>query len=338
MDCLANTLARRLQRLPAQLRSDLRRFDRVAPIVSEPVCDVADQVVRFAKRLKDQFNHGNILHLCIRADVIDFARPPFEKHRHDSAAMILHMDPVPDVQPVSINGQFLVRKRASDHQRNELLRELIRPVVVRAPRNDDLLPERLVRREREQVRGRLARRIRRTRVEWRHFREASGRSQRAIDLVGRDLQEPLHAMPARRLEKHLGAADVRVDKVSGLGNTAIHMRLRREVHNRVKLVLCQDGLHRIAVGNVGLEELVTFAVTFGNAGQVVRISRVGEHIDIRDEFLLVMLQHKTHKIAADEPAATSDEKTHPEYVTSLKYPPQWGNPTTGAACSQAECR
>ena len=68
-------------------------------------------------------------------------------------------------------------------------------------------------------------------------------------------------MPARRLETP-GTTDVCVDEISRLGNTAIHMRLRREIHNRVKLVLSQDSVHRIAIGNVGLEELVALAVIY----------------------------------------------------------------------------
>ena len=106
---LPDPLAWRMQRLPTQLRPHLRGIDRVPPVVSEPVCHVADQVVRLTERLEDQFNHRDVLHLAVATDVVNLTWPAFQQHRHDAAAMIFHVDPVAHVQSVPIDRQLLVR-------------------------------------------------------------------------------------------------------------------------------------------------------------------------------------------------------------------------------------
>ena len=92
------------------------------------------------------------------------------------------------------------------------------------------------------------------------------------------------------------------------------MRLGGKIDDRVKLVLGEDRLHRLAVRNVVLEELVAVRMLIGDAGQVLRVSRVAEHIHIRDELRLVVLEHEPHKIAPNKPTPSCDQKTHRRHV------------------------
>jgi len=81
---------------------------------------------------------------------------------------------------------------AGDEQRQDLLRELIGPEVVRAARDDrvDAVSPHVG--QDEQVGGRLAGRIRARGAEWRLLGEPALRAEAAVHLVGRDVEEALH--------------------------------------------------------------------------------------------------------------------------------------------------
>ena len=95
-------------RLPAQLRVRLGGVDRVTPVMPEPVGDVFDQDVRFAEGIEDHFDHVDIPHLAIAADIVNFPGWPFMQRGDNRRAMILHMDPVAHIQAVAIDRQRLV--------------------------------------------------------------------------------------------------------------------------------------------------------------------------------------------------------------------------------------
>ena len=50
--------------------------------------------------------------------------------------MVVHIQPVADVVTLAINGKRLTIARIQDDQRNELLRELIRAVIIGAVGGD----------------------------------------------------------------------------------------------------------------------------------------------------------------------------------------------------------
>ena len=64
------------------------------------------------------------------ADIVDLAYPAFMDNEVDSAAVILDIEPVADVESFAVNGQAFVAVRSGYHQRNELFGEVIRTVVI----------------------------------------------------------------------------------------------------------------------------------------------------------------------------------------------------------------
>ncbi len=88
------------------------------------------------------------------------------------------------------------------------------------------------------------------------------------------------------------------------------MRFGGEIDHRKKLVLAHERLELAAVRDIGLAELVAFAVLLGDAGQVGGIAGVSERVQIGDVSLRVMLEHVPNEIAADETAAAGDEESH----------------------------
>ena len=99
-------------------------------------------------------------------------------------------------------------------------------------------------------------------------------------------------------------------KFPGSVDAAIDMRLGGKIDDRVELVLGEDRLHRLAIRNVCLEELVAVRMLLRDAGEVLGIPCVAEHIHVRDELRLVVLEHEPHKITPNKPAPARDQKTH----------------------------
>ena len=122
-------------------------------------------------------------------------------------------------------------------------------------------------------------------------------------------------MFAGGFQKDLSADDVRVNEVPRIRNAAVDMRLGGKIDNRVELVLGEDGLHRLAIRNVALEELVAIGMLFRHTSQILGISCVAEDIHVRDELRLVVLEHEPHKIAPNKPTPARDQKTHRRHVS-----------------------
>jgi hypothetical protein len=98
--------------------------------VAEAVGDVRDQALGLAELLQDRLHGFDVRHLAVAAEIIDGARFALEKRGHDSGAMVFHVDPIAHVHAVAIDGQLVVAHGVDDHERDQFLGELIRPVIV----------------------------------------------------------------------------------------------------------------------------------------------------------------------------------------------------------------
>ena len=72
----------------------------------------------------------NILLLIMPAYIIGFPKPPMLLDHINALCMVVHIQPVPDIFPVSVYRQLLSMEGVVDDQRNQFLRELIRAVIV----------------------------------------------------------------------------------------------------------------------------------------------------------------------------------------------------------------
>jgi hypothetical protein len=88
------------------------------------------------------------------------------------------------------------------------------------------------------------------------------------------------------------------------------MRFGGEIDNRVKLLLVQQGVHLVRIGDVGLEKFVALAMLLQNAVQISQISGIRENVNICDVRRLVMLQNVTNKVTPDEPTAARHQYAH----------------------------
>ncbi len=151
----------------------------------------------------DRVHHLAVGALIASAHVVRLADPPALEHRPQRAAVVRHIQPVPHLQPVAVHRQRLARQRIRNHQRDQLLGKLIRPIVVRAVRNHRRQPIGMHPRPHQMIGRRLRRRIRAIRrIRRLLVKRRILRLQRPVHLIGRDMQKaeprPLFARQASR--------------------------------------------------------------------------------------------------------------------------------------------
>ena len=82
---------------------DLAGIDGIAQIMTLPVFHIGDQALWLTQSMADQFHNVNIAHLVVTADVIDLPCPAFANNQIDRLAVILYIEPIPDIQPLAID-------------------------------------------------------------------------------------------------------------------------------------------------------------------------------------------------------------------------------------------
>ena len=89
-----------------------------------------------AQRRRDQcadaLDHVDIAYLVVAPDIVRFAELALLDHGPDGLAVVFHVEPVANVEALAVHGQRLTIARVQDDDRDQLLRELERAVVVRA--------------------------------------------------------------------------------------------------------------------------------------------------------------------------------------------------------------
>jgi len=272
--------------------------------VAGAVLDVADQVLALAEPAQDLLDDEDVLALGVAAEVVDLARLAV-LHRHaDALAVVGHVDPVAHVLAVAVDRQLLALERVGDHQRDQLLGKLVRPVVVRAARDDAVHVVRVHRGAHQEVAAGLAGRVRRVGLDRRLFGEEAPGAERAVDLVGADVHEALDLVDAALVEQHLGAGDVGAHEGGGVDDAAVDVALGGEVHDHVGAVLGEHRVHRGRFGDVRPHERV--ALVLLDVGQVLEVAGVGQCVDV-DDLVVAAEQQHAHEVRADEAGTAGDE-------------------------------
>ena len=129
------------QRTPAELALDLAGIDGVALVMAGTIGDVVFQlgilaaagagallVEQGAERVYD-FEVGLFV---AAADAVGFAWRAALIDEAQGARVIVHIEPVADVVALAVDRQRLAGAGVEDHHRDQLFRELVGAVVVRA--------------------------------------------------------------------------------------------------------------------------------------------------------------------------------------------------------------
>src|SRR6266481_685897 len=93
--------------------------------------------VDFIQDPADGLNYVEICAFVAAADIIGFTWPPFSKDQVKRSGVILDIEPVADIGAFPIDRKRPTLQGIENHQRNQLLRKMVRTIVIRAVRNYD---------------------------------------------------------------------------------------------------------------------------------------------------------------------------------------------------------
>ena len=153
------------------------------------------------------------------ADIVHQALLAALKDQVDGGAVILHIQPIPHVQALSVHRQRLVRSAVGNHQGDQLFRKLVRTVVIGAAADGNRQTIGAEIGVAQQVRRGLGGRIGAGGVDRGLLRKEQVRPvqrQISVHLIGGDLVVAADAENAAGVQKYLGTHHVGLQENSGI--------------------------------------------------------------------------------------------------------------------------
>ncbi len=244
---------------------------------------------QFVEQVAHRVHDVDVATLVATADVIRLAQAPLQDDRPQRLHVIFDIEPVAHVGAVAVDGQRLAVQGVQDHQRDQLLGEMIGPVVVGAVRDHGRQAEGAVPGERQVVARGLRGRIGGARIVGRILAEQPFLAQGAVDFVRRDMEEAEarlvglgEAAPvgAGGFQQCIGADDVGLDEHIRARDRAIDVALGGQMHHGLGLERGEGPVHGRTIGDIGLEEVIALGAAHGR--ERLEIGRVGQLIDVQD--------------------------------------------------------
>ena len=159
-DRLDNTVGKLRLRIPSQFGLNLCRIDGVTRVMTETVSDMLDERVvdltdikvavgildlllqhlaqvlvgshHVVNCLDGKLHNVDVLHLVVPSDIINLTGSALTHNQIYGFAVVFDVKPVTHIESLTIDGQFLAVQNIIDDQRNELLGEMVRTIVVGA--------------------------------------------------------------------------------------------------------------------------------------------------------------------------------------------------------------
>ena len=130
--------------LPAEFILQLGRVDGISEIMSCAVLDEGDEREAMAfgmpedavDRIDHDFDQVDVLPFVESADIVCLTDFSFMEYKIYGTCMVFHIEPITDIFSFTIDRKWFSVPDIIDKERNKLLRELIRAIVVRAVGND----------------------------------------------------------------------------------------------------------------------------------------------------------------------------------------------------------
>ena len=250
--------------------------------------------------LDGKLDDVNVLHFIVSADVVHLSFTAFTHNHVYCLAVVFNVEPVSDIQPFTIDREFLSLENVVDDQWNQLLREMIGAIVVGASGDADRHVIGIAVCHYEMVGTGLAGRIRTVRTERCLFREITFSSQRAINFIGRHLMVTFPGLPggvalsvlschprtACSIHEVLCSEDVHRQEELRIFNRTINMALCGEIDKIVDVVFRKQTVNEFTVTDVSLHEEAPLIVNIVFDGS--EVACIGEGIE--DDYLDVVIQ------------------------------------------------
>ncbi len=142
------------------------------------------------------------------------------------------------------------------------------------------------------------------------------RTQGAVDLVGRDVQETEGGaflvrqrapVAAHRFEQVEGADDVGLDEGARAFDRAVDVALGREVQHRAHFVLGQKARHQGGIADIAVHEHMACVAL--QARPVLEVAGIGQLVEV-DDGLVLMCKPVEDEVRPDEAGAAGYKNSH----------------------------
>ena len=313
--------------------------------MAQAVGHVSDEVHVLAFRATQELIDGldndlddvDVLPFVEPADIVRLGNLPVMENHVDSAGVVFHEEPVAHVLALAVNRQRLLVADVVDEERDELLGELVRTVVVGAVRHDGRHAVGIVERANEVVGASLRSGIRAMRRVLRRlveeviavgqvvFAGASGRRERrrdafrvvhlerTVNFIGRDVIEALalvlfgktFPVELRGLQKAQSSHHVRLREGERVLDGAVHVAFGCEVDNAVDLFVLHELIESIKVTDVHLHELVVRLVL--DVLKIREVTRVGQLVKVNNLIFGVLVHEKANNMTSDKACTAGDD-------------------------------
>ena len=313
--------------------------------MAQAVSDVGDEVHVLAFRaaeepvnsLDDDLDDVDVLPFVEPADIVRFSNLSVMENHVDGAGVIFHEEPVAHVLALAVDRQRLLVTDVVDEERDELLGELVRTVVVGAVRHDGRHAVSVMERTHKVVGTGLTCGIRRMRrvlgglveevvaVGQVMLAGASRRGERgrdafrvvhlegAIDFIGGDVIEALafvlfrqgFPIELRGLQKRKRSHHVRLCEGERVLDGAVHVAFCREVDDAVYMLILHELVERVKVADIHLHELVVRLVL--DILEVREVARIGQLVQVDNLVFRILVHEQAHHMASDKASAAGND-------------------------------
>ena len=215
--------------------------------------------------------------------------------------MVGYVQPVSDILTVSVYRKLFVCQCAADHKRNQLLREVIRAVVVGASGNGNRGTEGSVVSQYKQVCACFGCRVRAGGVDRGILCKEQVRAiQRkvSVNFIGRYLMISLYAEFSGSIQQYTGSHYVGLNKDARILDGTVYMALCCEIDNNVKFLFFKQIHDESFVCDITFYKFVVRFVL--NRFQSLQVSRIGQQVQVYDLIIRVFVYHVMYEVSADK--------------------------------------
>ena len=313
----------RFCRSPAEFAFCLAGIDRIATIMTGAVGDKRNELAvrtfprrEFIQQSAQRVNHIDVGFFIPATDVVGLAGTTGFEHTPQGAAMIANVQPVTNLTAIAINRQRFACERIGNDQRDELLGELQRSVIIRAIARYNGQAVGVMPGTHQMVGRGFRCRVRTVRRVGRGFgKRCIVRTQTAEHLVSGYVQKAKCGTPrisqasqigTRRLQQAEGAVDISTNEIAGAVNRAIDMTFSGEMNDGAWPVLVEQRADECAVADIALHEDMPRVA--GQRRKIGGVARISQLVQIEHR-LITARQPIQHEVRADE-AGTASHQNH----------------------------
>ena len=176
---------------------DFGWVNTIAMVMTEAILHMAYEPFVDLRVMKpiNGINDKDFRPFIVVSNVVDLANLTSGRYHVDSFTVVFHITPVTDLHTITVNRQSFMILCVTDHQRNQLLRELILPIVVAASCYFHRHPIGVVKSFHEGISRGFTAAVRGVRIDQRGLREEAFCSQRTVDLIRAYLNVLLPSLP-----------------------------------------------------------------------------------------------------------------------------------------------